>query len=166
MPLSRSNIIFWGVAACLFAFLLFFGINFGIYEPSSISTGLSPRAYPRAVALLLFCNALYLVVESVLQYKQEQAHSKESGKADLGEPALTVKLALAYAIMLAYGFSISYLGIVLPSILAFTLFTRLNGEQRTVLMLCIGTALAVGLYYFFLHVAFTPMPPGPFGGVL
>jgi len=26
--------------------------------------------------------------------------------------------------------------------------------------------LAIGLYYFFLYVAFVPMPPGPFGGVI
>jgi len=166
MPLTLLNIIFWGVAACLFAFLLFFGINFGIYEPSRISAGLSPRTYPRAVTLLLFCAALYLVVIGVIEHKQAQAHSKKPDKTNVGELFPTVKLVLICVIILAYGFSISYLGLVLASTLAFTLLTRLNGEQRTVHMLCVGAALAVGLYYFFLKVALVPMPPGPFGGVI
>jgi len=166
MPATMRNIIFWSAASCLFALLLFFGINFGIYEPPKISAGLSPRAYPRAIVLLLLCASLYLTVESILQHKRTQAHSQEPDKADVGEPYSKRDLLLICAIILGYSLSISYLGIALASTLAFVLFTRLNGERRTGLMLCVGAAMAAGLYYFFLYIAAVPMPPGPFGGVI
>jgi len=166
MPVAMHNIIFWGAISCLFAVLLFFGINFGIYEPPQLGTGISPRAYPRAVVLLLLCTSLYLTVDSFLQYKRAQAQGKKPDKTDNGEPLPTLKLILACVIILAYSLGISTLGIALASTLAFALLIRLNGEQRTLFMLGVGATLSVGLYYFFLYVAFVPMPPGPFGGVI
>jgi ABC-type Fe3+ transport system permease subunit len=166
MPATMRDIIFWSALSCVFAFMLFFGINLGIYEPAQVSVGLSPRAYPRAVMLLLLCISLYLLLESCLSHKQAQARNKEPDKTDEEEARPTRDLLLTYAIILGYSLSVPYLGIVPASALAFALFTRLNGERRTGRMLCIGAALAVGLYYFFLYVAAVPMPPGPFGGIV
>ena len=166
MPLAMRAIVFWSAASCVFAFVLLFSINFGIYEPDMTSIGLSPRAYPRMIALLLLCTSLYLVLASCRSHRQEQAHGKHPGKTDMEERHSIRNLLLVFVIMLVYSLSIPYLGIAPASILAFALLTRLNGERRMGRMLCIGAALAVGLYYFFLYVAAVPMPTGPFGGVL
>ena len=166
MPTTLHHVIFWSAASCVFAFFLFFGINLGIYEPDQVAAGFSPRAYPRMVMLLLLCASLYLVLESVLRHRRVQARPGHSDEGDAGEAYVKWKLLSVCAVMLLYCFSIPYLGFVLPSILAFALLTRLNGERNMIRMLCIGAAVSAGLYYFFWYAAAVPMPTGPFGGII
>ena len=164
MPATVQNIIFWSAASCIFALLLFFGIDFAIYTPPHTGAGISPSTYPRMVAILLFCTSLYLVLESCLHHKRAQAQKPDV--EDAGEPHAKRKLLSVCVIIPGYYASIEYLGIVMASTLAFVLLTRLTGERRTGRMLCIGAAVAAGLYYFFLYAAAVPMPEGLFGGIL
>jgi hypothetical protein len=166
MPVTLHHVIFWSAASCVFAFFVFFGIDLGIYEPDKIAVGFSPRAYPRMVMLLVLCASLYLVLESLLRHKRAQARTEHLDERDMGEASAKKKLLPVCAVILAYCFSISYLGFVLPSALAFALLTRLSGERNVIRMLCIGAAVAAGLYYFFRYAAAVPMPAGPFGGML
>ena len=118
------------------------------------------------VVLMMLCATLYLVLASVLHHKRVQAHTEELDARDEDAPFSKRKLLLVCVIIAVYCLSFPYLGLALASILAFVLLTRLNGERNMGRMLCIGAALAVGLYYFFLYAAAIPMAPGPFGGVV
>ena len=164
MPITMRNIFFWSAASGVFACLLFFGIDFGIYEPAHLSVGISPRAYPRAIVLAMLGAALYLVLENCLHHKRAQAEEPDAG--GMGESLSKKKLLLACLFIAGYCLSVPYLGLAPASALAFMLLTRLNGERNMFRMLCIGGALATGLYYFFLYAAAVPMPTGPFGGII
>ncbi|MCL2123359.1 MAG: tripartite tricarboxylate transporter TctB family protein [Desulfovibrionaceae bacterium] len=166
MPITIRTIVFWSAVSCVFGLMLLWGIDLGIHEPAKISAGLSPRAYPSAVLLLMLCASLYLVLESVLHHKREQTRIEKLDERDVGVPYSRRNLLPVCVIVAGYCLSISFLGLALASVLAFVLLTHLGGERRTGLMLCIGAALAAGLYYFFLYAAAVPMPTGPFGGVI
>jgi uncharacterized membrane protein len=166
MPITLHNVIFWGTVSFLLALLLLFGIDFGIYEPPEVNVGISPRAYPRAVVLVMFCAALYMVLSSTLHHRRVQARAEEADERDAGESFSRKKLLLVGVIIAVYCLIFPYLGLAPASVLAFVLLTRLNGEHNLIRMLCIGAVLAVGLYYFFLYAAAIPMPTGPFGGVI
>ncbi len=166
MSTTMRNVVFWGGASLIFAFLLFCGINLGIHDPGDSSAGISPRTWPRIVAAVLMLSGLYMTWESWVHHKKVRAHTAKLDETDIGVAYSTKDLLVTLVIFAAYYAGMHLLGIAASSLLAFLLLTRLSGERRMPLMLAIGAAMAVGLYYFFLHVAYIPMPPGPFGGLI
>jgi hypothetical protein len=164
MASAARDSVFWASVSLVFAFLLFFGIDFGIYDPGEATAGLHPGTWPRLVTLLLLLSALYLTRESV--GRRKKARAAGSGTSDTGIAYSSRDLLLTLVVFVAYYIGTRFLGIAASSLLVFLLLTRMGGEKRLVPMLCIGAALAAGLYYFFLYVAAVPMPPGPFGGII
>jgi len=139
----------------------------GIHEPmdDTEAFGIGPRTWPRIVTGIIVLASAYL---AYLFYKVHRKAKEDNAPDDNVDqmPFDTRSLLITFALLALYYVLVSFLGIALSSLIFFTVFAARSGERRYPLLICIGTILGVGLYYFFYYVAKIPMPPGPFGGVI
>lgn len=159
--------VLWGMFALYFIFILTVGINFGIQEPmeDTESFGIGPRSWPRLVTGIIVIAGAYLCYVFYKAHRQAKIDGLPDDNVEQ-MPFDTTSLLITFALLAVYYFFVNILGIALSSLIFFTVFAARSGEKRYPLLLVIGAALGIGLYYFFYHVAKIPMPPGPFGGVI
>ena len=83
-------------------------------------------------------------------------------EASLPLPVAVAKLLVAVIALFIYYVAISEVGIVLSSSVILIGLMMLGGERRIKVLLPVGIAPPVLLYYFFTYVANVPLPLGVF----
>ncbi len=160
MSMNRADLIIGGCVIAIGSLGLWGIIPAGVVVPSEIEiSALSPAFWPQVVMIGMIMAGLVVFFQGVFP--------KVEGDTEFSEPALTSaviigKLCFAVAVMFAYYYAITQIGIVLSSLVVLLLLMMLGGERKPILLISISITLPVLLYYFFTHVANVPLPLGMF----
>ena len=142
--------------------LLFWGIPAGIQSPGAIANPtLAPAFWPRIIVIALAVFSVVVGVQGVNRAVRIRKGLEEAATR-VPNPAGTVKAIAAIGLLFVYVWSLSWGGLVVPSMVAIIAFTALHGEKRVQYYVPAAILFPLALYYFFLKVALVPMPLGVF----
>lgn len=160
MQVNRWDIIIGSSVIAIALAGLFLIIPQGVSIPGGIDlSALSPDFWPKIVMYgLVIAGGIILFQGFVPKAEQQEGEIQESLSWDVA----TVKLVICILTIFLYYFAISYLGIVISSVVVLLGLMLLGGERRAKLLLPVAMLLPILLYYFFTHVANVPLPLGLF----
>mgnify|MGYP000692604419 CR=1 FL=1 len=133
----------------------------GIILPGDVDiAALSPDFWPRLVMIGLAVAGLVVLLQGTLLANTQGDEAEQ--EASLPLPVAVAKLLVAVIALFIYYVAISEVGIVLSSSVILIGLMMLGGERRIKVLLPVGIAPPVLLYYFFTYVANVPLPLGVF----
>jgi len=122
---------------CMAVFVSGMGIKFGLGTPSYPGPGF----FPFLVGLILLCLSLGILVLTL---------KKKVREADFSEwPFFGKKVFFTLAILLAYSFSLEFLGYVIGSLLLMLYLFKVPGAQRWWFSMLVTVVVIALTYYFF-----------------
>jgi len=143
-------------------FMIFIGVPEWVITPKAVRIPvLSPAFWPNILAWILVLLGGGLLIQSLRPGAGDKAASGEPGPLRRAVAAGTIgRLAILGLLLVAYALSISYLGMVWASMVAFAVLLVVVRTPHPI----IGAAAAVGmplaLYGFFQHLAAVSIPQG------
>jgi hypothetical protein len=134
------------------------------------SIALSPALWPDIIAGFIVVISAVLAVQSWYKKRESRSHHR-TNEGDTSGPisllgANVVKTIIAALLLIPYYIACGRFGLLLPSIVALSVFALLAGERGYVVTLVCAIALPFALTWFFLHVAGVVIPLGPLTGML
>ncbi len=141
-----------GAAMVVLSLVLFIGT----WDFSDVSGYMSPRIFPRLVAVVLFGFSAVLLVRAVPALVRQGA-----ARVGIDWRALVVRyrmLAVLVAISFAYIYAMETVGYVIATILYIAVTVVMYGEKRRPVAAAIGIVGGVALYGLFRLVFDVPLP--------
>ncbi len=137
-------------------------IPVGIQSPGAVANpALAPAFWPRIIVIALAGVSLVVAAQGAAQmWRIRKGIEEPVPRAPdwLG----TFKVIVALILLFVYYWTLTWGGIVVPSMAAVIVFTLLHGERRLHYFAPAAIVFPLALYYFFLKVAQVPMPLGIF----
>lgn len=153
------------IALCLLT--LFWLIPVGIDSPGSISNrALAPAFWPHLIMIAMTGLSAIVLIQGISAYRTARARDFGDKDKAISNPTGKAKVAIAAVMLFVFTWSMTWAGIVVPSMVALAFFIALHGERRIKLILPVAVGVPIGLYLFFLKVALVPMPLGIFEELL
>lgn len=141
---------------------LYWIIPVGIQSPGAVANpALAPAFWPRIIVVALAGVSVVVAVQGAAQLWRIRKGIEEpvpQAPDWLG----TMKVIVALILLFVYYWTMTWGGIVVPSMAAVIVFTLLHGERRFRYFVPAAIVFPLALYYFFLKVAQVPMPLGIF----
>ena len=165
--------------ALLSIFCLFVLNKHGIVVPTASfqagSAAVSPRFFPDMICWCALVFSLGLMIEGALGMRRSARASGTSEKTEAEEQETEEKgsraLAVAYRIagmgmLFVMYYATNFLGILISGFFFYLVFAALTGEQRPLRAVLGAFIITVVLYFFFVKIAYVPVPLGPLSNIL
>lgn len=160
---SAYNDVVLGIALlAISVFVLAWLIPVGIDSPGTISNwALAPAFWPRLIMIAMTALSVVILFQGLNRVRILRAEGVE---AEPREPNIAgnVKTAIAAIGLFIFTWTMTWGGIVVPSMVALALYILLHGERRLTIIVPVSIGVPLALYLFFLKVALVPMPLGIF----
>jgi hypothetical protein len=155
------DVISGGAIAVLGALALIWLIPAGVSAPRNLpNIALSPVLWPQIIAVFLLASGLVLAVQA---WRRQRAASPSVSKEKRTTDRRRVLTAIA--LLLPYYLACQWFGLLVPSIVAFGVYTLLAGDRNPALTAVFAVVLPGALTLFFIHVAGILIPLGPLAGL-
>lgn len=139
-------------------FLLLVLIPVGVTSPSNVRIAvLSPTMWPKIVSGAIILLGAILLIRSLIAGHENSASAEESANDGLQS---WIRIGVIAALMIAFFFSIPFLGMPLASIIVILAYALLVKSRRPIIMSLTAIVLPLMIYGFFNHVASVPIPQG------
>lgn len=150
-----------GICAIIFAvFTYFIAIPFGVSTPSNVpNIVLSPLFWPNIIAALTGLVGLGLILTAKTKI---MSIAGDEPPFDFSASGGWQRLGIFALLLIIYMASISRLGIVWSSMLAFISLALLIKTNQKITALIVAVVMPLALYAFFAHVAGIALPQGLF----
>lgn len=157
--LRLHNSIWLGAGMLVFAlFLIEFLIPTWVITPSNVrKIVLSPDFWPYIVAVLLGLGGVVLLLQYYFVTRPQKIPEEHEYV-----PGGNMRIALIAVLMAVYYELLTYMGMILASVLAYIAFMVVIGLPRKVAASIIAVVLPLLLYGFFDHLAGVPIPQPDF----
>ncbi|MCP1677255.1 hypothetical protein J2T57_004434 [Natronocella acetinitrilica] len=163
-PRINPTNLFTGIALVMIGlFIWFWLIPNGVRIPSRVpNPALSPAFWPQIIALIIGLSGAWMALESVIPGKHTQGTPvADDDDALRWERAGALRLGVAIILLLPYYLAVREFGLLLPSIVAFIIYSLLAGERRLLTLLVLGIAVPTIITVFFIKAASILIPLGP-----
>ena len=142
---------------------LFVLVPVSIKEPANIhNIALSPAMWPKAISISIMLLGAFVLINSCVELWRQR---KKISPTSLSFFKFNISFKwcglLSVAMLLPYYFAISYLGMLLSSILAVFIYMLVAGERSIVMLLLVSLVFPTLLTLFFIHIAGVMIPLGP-----
>lgn len=154
-----SGIVLIALSALFLTVLIPIGVQIPEGEHLAV---LAPDFWIKIIVWTLLALGIFLLVEGVMLMKQQSESTENASSEYRPFPFNVGYVVVAIALLFVYYIGISVLGMMVSSMIALLVFTRISGENRWKIIIPIALIQPVLLYYFFLKVAGIPMPLGIF----
>lgn len=163
MRTAHKDIVFGAALLVLSLAVLFWLIPVGIDSPGKIrNPALAPAFWPRLIMIGMTALSVILIAQGVLALRRSGGGDDLLDDAPARDVVGEIKMLVAAAVLFVFAWSMTWGGIVVPSMAALIFYMALHGERRVWIILPVAIGLPVALYLFFLEVAQVPMPLGVF----
>lgn len=144
--------------------MLFWIIPVGVQTPSSARNPiLTPPFWPRLIMMALAGFSLVIVAQGAARVRRiRRGIADDVAIAPRLDAFGAFKIAVAIALLFVYYWSLTWGGLVVPSMLAILVFTALYGEKRFQYFAPTALLFPLAIYYFFVKIAQVPIPLGVF----
>jgi putative tricarboxylic transport membrane protein len=112
--------------------------------------------WPRLILIVLMGLSAILFLQSYLAQKSQRGSAKAVSKSKSGRG----DLALMMAAMIVYVVAVPYLGFLVSTFLALTVFSYLMGDRKPVGMLSFSLGMTAAIYFVFGLIIYTSLPRG------
>lgn len=144
--------------------MLFWIIPVGVQTPGSARNPiLSPPFWPRLIMIALAGLSLIIIAQAAARIRRiKKGLADEVAVTAALDASGAVKVVIAIALLFVYYWSLTWGGLVVPSMLAILVFTALYGEKRFQYFAPAALLFPLAIYYFFTDIAQVPIPLGVF----
>jgi len=136
--------------AGLILFALWGWFETSTWKGSAVSSGISPKVYPRAVfTCILICGAIILIRTLVKMFRKGGDGAKAPEQT---VDIRLVKVAATVALMILYVLALRKFGFLFTTPVFLFLCMLLFGERKWLRMVIVSMAGSVALYLFFVQL--------------
>lgn len=143
-------------------FMIFVGVPEWVITPKAVRIPvLSPAFWPNILAWILVLLGGGLLIRSLRSGVGGKAESGEPGRLRRAIAAGSIgRLAILAVVLIAYALTISYIGMVWTSMLAFSVLLVLVRTPHPIVGAVAAVGMPLALYGFFQHLAAVSIPQG------
>jgi putative tricarboxylic transport membrane protein len=143
-------------------FVLAWLIPVGIDSPGTISNpALAPAFWPRLIMIAMTALSVVVLFQGLNRIRIVRAEGIKA-EPHVRNIAGNLKTAIAAVGLFVFTWTMTWGGIVVPSMVALAFYMALYGERRLAIIIPVSMGVPLALYFFFLKVALVPMPLGIF----
>jgi len=170
--------LFAGIFFALLSLFVIFVVNkHGIAQPSAShliaggAAAVAPDFFPNMICWLAFVCSLGLAAEGALAIRRTVAPKVEKQakldpeEKDAAKIALIARITGMVLLFLMY-YMTNRFGIIISGFFFYLAYAFLTGERRPLRALLGAFIITVILFYFFVQIAFVPVPLGPLEDLL
>ena len=158
--LLRKDAVLGGAVVAISLFTWFWLIPVGIDSPGATpNPALAPDFWPRIIVVGILLMGVTLIVQDAIAAR---AGAAPDSPAEPAFGAADWRVVVAAGVLAVYLWTMSWGGLVVPSILALAATMALHGERRLSVLVPVSVALPVVLYVFFVYIARMAIPLGVF----
>ncbi len=151
---SRQDAIAGALMLGFGALVIWVLIPLGVAEPKSVKfAALSPSYYPRIIAGALMLLGVGTLMRAFIRMPVDEQPGER-------HPSAVFRTTVFLAILLFLALTLNWLGFILGCSIAVFAAMTLAGERRLWLSVPIALLLPLLLYFFFLKIAYIPIPLG------
>ena len=171
--------LFAGIFFALLSLFVLFVVNpHGIVQPAAShliaggAAAVAPDFFPNMICWVAFVCSLGLAAEGALALRRTAAlKSAEAPKELDPEEKDAAKIALiaritGMVLLFAMYYMTNRFGIIISGFFFYLAYAFLTGERRPLRALLGASIITVVLFYFFVQIAFVPVPLGPLEDLL
>ncbi|WP_319784469.1 tripartite tricarboxylate transporter TctB family protein [Oceanisphaera sp. IT1-181] len=160
---SRREIAIGSGFVFLGTLTLFLLVPMSIKEPANVhNIALSPSMWPKAISISIILLGAFVLISSCVELWRQR---KNLSPILLNFFKININFKwsglLSVAMLIPYYFAISYLGLLLSSILAVFVYMLVAGERNIVTLLLVSLVFPILLTLFFINIAGVMVPLGP-----